>query len=449
MKDVERESRSLANLRHELRTPLNAIIGYSEMLLEDAEDEGQEGLIADLRRIHTAGKALLALVSDILDSQSVDAELDFQLRTSLNAIIGYAEMLLEDAEDEGREDLILDLQRIHAAAKHFLATISREIPAEAGRPSHVAPQIPAGAGRPSHVAPQIPAEAGRPSHVAPQIPAEAGRPSHVAPQPDREAAAISSTIQDAATAVCPPMEDDAGAVVGGRGYLLVVDDNEINRDILSRHLERQGHTVAVAENGRQALEMVSTHPFDLVLLDVMMPEMDGYRVLECLKGDEAWRDIPVIMISALDEIDSVVRCIELGAEDYLPKPFDPVLLRARIGACLEKKRLRDQEVEYLRSVARVTAAATAVEAGEFEPESLADVARRTDGLGRLARVFQRMAREVYAREERLKRQVHELRIELSQARQARQVAEITETDYFRQLQAEAQNLRDILEGTSE
>jgi len=245
------------------------------------------------------------------------------------------------------------------------------------------------------------------------------------------------------------MEDDAGAVVGSRGYLLVVDDNEINRDILSRHLERQGHTVAVAENGRQALEMVSTHPFDLVLLDVMMPEMDGYRVLERLKGDEAWRDIPVIMISALDEIDSVVRCIELGAEDYLPKPFDPVLLRARIGACLEKKRLRDQEVEYLRSVARVTAAATAVEAGEFEPESLADVARRTDGLGRLARVFQRMAREVYAREERLKRQVHELRIELSQARQARQVAEITETDYFRQLQAEAQNLRDILEGTSE
>ena len=223
----------------------------------------------------------------------------------------------------------------------------------------------------------------------------------------------------------------------------------MNRDTLSRHLERQGHSVAVAENGRQALDMVSTHPFDLVLLDVMMPEMDGYRVLEHLKGDDAWRDIPVIMISALDEIDSVVRCIELGAEDYLPKPFDPVLLRARIGACLEKKRLRDQEVEYLRSVARVTIAAAAVEVGDFEPESLADVARRTDGLGRLARVFQSMAREVYAREQRLKQQVQELRIELSQARQARQVAEITETDYFRQLQAEAQNLRDILAGTSD
>jgi DNA-binding response OmpR family regulator len=195
--------------------------------------------------------------------------------------------------------------------------------------------------------------------------------------------------------------------------------------------------------------MVQTHPFDLVLLDIMMPEMDGYQVLQRLKIDDAWRDIPVIMISALDEIDSVVRCIEMGAEDYMPKPFDPVLLRARISASLEKKRLRDQEVAYLRNVARVTAAAAAVEAGEYELESLADVARRTDGLGQLARVFQSMAHQVYAREQRLRQQVQDLRIELSEARQARQVAEIAETDYFRRLQAEAQSLRDILEGTRE
>jgi DNA-binding response OmpR family regulator len=136
----------------------------------------------------------------------------------------------------------------------------------------------------------------------------------------------------------------------------------------------------------------------------------------------------------------------MGAEDYLPKPFSPVLLRARIETCLEQKRLRDQEAEYLRNVARVTAAAAAVEAGEFEPESLIDVARRTDGLGQLARVFQHMAREVYAREERLKEQVRALCIELSQSRQARQVAEITETEYFQRLQAEAGDLRDILEG---
>jgi class 3 adenylate cyclase len=130
--------------------------------------------------------------------------------------------------------------------------------------------------------------------------------------------------------------------------VLVVDDIEMNRDMLCSLLEADGHKTAVAENGRLALELVKAKPFDLILLDVMMPEMNGYQVLEQLKLDPELRDIPVIVLSALDEIGSVVRCIGLGAEDYLPKPFDPVLLRARIGACLEKKRLRDQEVR-LRS----------------------------------------------------------------------------------------------------
>jgi two-component system, NtrC family, response regulator len=187
--------------------------------------------------------------------------------------------------------------------------------------------------------------------------------------------------------------------------LLVVDDDETNRKILSGRLEAEGHKVVVAKNGRRALEMLVAQPFDLVLLDILMPEMDGYQVLKYLKSHQTLRDIPVIVLSALDEIESAVRCIEMGAEDYLTKPSNAVLLRARIGACLEKKRLRDQEVAYLQNVARVTSAAAAVETGAFEPESLTDVAKRTDELGRLARVFQGMAREVYAREERLKREV--------------------------------------------
>jgi class 3 adenylate cyclase len=125
--------------------------------------------------------------------------------------------------------------------------------------------------------------------------------------------------------------------------VIVVDDNEVNRDILCSLLEADGHKTAVAENGRLAVELIKAKPFDLVLLDVMMPEMNGYQVLEYLKSDSRLRDIPVIVLSALDEIGSAVRCIELGAEDYLPKPFEPTLLRARIGACLEKKRLRDRE----------------------------------------------------------------------------------------------------------
>jgi adenylate cyclase len=134
------------------------------------------------------------------------------------------------------------------------------------------------------------------------------------------------------------------------GLVLVVDDNEMNRDLLSRRLTRQGHTITVAEDGKQALEKMRSQRFDLVLLDIMMPEMNGYQVLEYLKADPDLRHIPVIMISALDDIESVVRCIELGAEDYLFKPFNPTLLKARIGACLEKKRLRDQEQAYLKQL---------------------------------------------------------------------------------------------------
>jgi DNA-binding response OmpR family regulator len=211
--------------------------------------------------------------------------------------------------------------------------------------------------------------------------------------------------------------------------------------MLSRRLARQGHAVAIAENGHQALEMITDRPFDLVLLDYMMPELNGYQVLQRLKADTTLREIPVIMISALDELDSVVRCIALGAEDYLPKPCNPVLLHARITACLEKKRLRDQELAYLHTVARVTETAAAVEAGTFTPGSLDDVAARTDALGRLARVFQRMAREVRMREERLQQQIQDLRIQVDEVKRARDVAEITETDYFRTLQDKARRLR--------
>ncbi len=135
-----------------------------------------------------------------------------------------------------------------------------------------------------------------------------------------------------------------------RGHILVVDDNRMNRLKLSLGLEQQGHTIALAKHGQQALEMIQAQSFDLVLLDIVMPEMDGYQVLDHMKRDSALRDIPVIVISALDEMESIVRCIEMGAEDYLPKPFDPVLLKARIGACLEKKRLHDQEQAYLKQL---------------------------------------------------------------------------------------------------
>jgi DNA-binding response OmpR family regulator len=223
--------------------------------------------------------------------------------------------------------------------------------------------------------------------------------------------------------------------------LLVVDDNSMNRIMLSRYIAKLGYQATLVENGRQALEKLQAEPFDLVLLDVEMPEMDGYQVLEQLKADPRLRDIPVIMISAVEELESVVKCIELGAQDYLPKPFNPVLLHARLTACLERKRLRDQEVDYLQQVGRVTAAAAAIKANTFQPESLDEVARRPDELGQLAQVFQEMARQVYAREQQLQQQVQQLRIEIDQERRAREVADITESEYFQQLLGKADELR--------
>src|SRR5690349_5809480 len=231
--------------------------------------------------------------------------------------------------------------------------------------------------------------------------------------------------------------------------LLVVDDNSMNRIMLSRYITKLGYQATLVENGRQALEKLQGEPFDLVLLDVEMPEMDGYQVLEQLKADPRLRDIPVLMISAVEELESVVKCIELGAQDYLPKPFNPVLLRARLTACLERKRLRDQEVDYLQQVDRVTAAAAAIKANTFQTESLDEVAQRSDELGQLAQVFQEMARQVYAREQRLQRQVQQLRIEIDQAHKAREVAEITESEYFQQLLGKADELRNRVNADEE
>lgn len=135
------------------------------------------------------------------------------------------------------------------------------------------------------------------------------------------------------------------------GRILVVDDNRVNILLLGRGLEQQGHVVVFAEHGREALDLLREQDFDLILLDVLMPEVDGYQVLAELKLDPHLRDIPVVMTSSLDELDSVVKCVEMGAEDYLTKPINPVLLNARITASLEKKRLRDQQRELISKFA--------------------------------------------------------------------------------------------------
>jgi class 3 adenylate cyclase len=161
--------------------------------------------------------------------------------------------------------------------------------------------------------------------------------------------------------------------------LLLVDDNDDNLYTLSLRLKREGYgNIVTAPNGREALELLQAQPFDLVLLDIMMPELNGYEVLAAMKGDARLRHIPVIMISAVDEIESVIRCIEGGAEDYLSKPFNPVLLRARVGACLEKKRLRDQDAQHVEELA---------ELNRTLERRVHDQVAQLDNLSRLKRFF--------------------------------------------------------------
>ena len=220
--------------------------------------------------------------------------------------------------------------------------------------------------------------------------------------------------------------------------ILVVDDKQTNLDFMADYLTRQGHTPVLARSGGQALALVADQPPDLILLDYMMPGMTGFEVLQILKANARWRHIPVIVFSSLEDIDSIARCIELGAEDYLPKIFNPTLLQARIDASLEKKRLREREQAQLVHLETAKQRADKL-LNIVIPIGIAlSVEQMVEALSTLAVV----ALEAYLREQGLRQQVRQLTIEIDEARQAKQVAEITETDYFQQLQAKARRLRD-------
>jgi adenylate cyclase len=297
------------NLKHDLRTPLNHIIGYCELLLEEADGLPDKAFAADLEHIHFAGRRLLNVINDLFDPvksaayKSDPSLVHHEIRTPLNQIIGYAEMLQEEARERGTEEFAADLEKILAAARELLRLVVENL---AG--------IELGLG-----------QAEKP--VSNQATGFIRRENIL------------------------PMPGSNGRLATERpGCILVVDDDENNRAMLARRLVRLGHTVSLAENGRRALEELRAGNFDLMLLDIQMPELNGYEVLEQMKADPALRDVPVIVLSASDEIERVAHCIEMGAEDYLPKPFDPVLLQARISASLEKKRFRDREVSYLRQI---------------------------------------------------------------------------------------------------
>jgi adenylate cyclase len=307
-----RETNSrLAHVRQELLAPANAIVGYADILRDEATRRELLTLMPDIDRIRASAEALLSLVEGLLDTGATTAcregesQSDFQkrllhdLRNPLNAIKGYGEMLLEDIVDLGGVSLRQDLERLLTEAARLLASIEWIVNFT--------------------------------SYHTSSIETEAERTRLMAADP--------------LLAIGAPDLSQKHSRETGR--ILVVDDNASNRGLLLRRLEREGHQALEAKSGRQALAILDSEEVDLILLDLMMPDMNGLQVLERLKTHGRLRDIPVIMISGLQETNSVIRCIEAGAEDYLPKPFDQVLLRARINACLERKHWHDRELGYL------------------------------------------------------------------------------------------------------
>jgi adenylate cyclase len=297
--------------RQEFGAPVATIIGLTELMIEDARRIGDNLLASDLGRIHSAGLLLQDQVSELVDlatqgsldaigdTEAVKSKLRHDLRTPLNAIKGYSELIIEGARESGDQDLIADTGKLLDAAEQLLGQIDKLVGlTDAGAES---------------------------ADVPPLI------------------AMPSRSLIDQVMRSIQPITPNARRDQSISSRILVVDDMEANRELLSRRLSRDGHLVTMANDGHSALELLGTAEFDLVLLDLMMPDINGFDVLRRLKEDPAMRHIPVIMISALDEIDSIVRCIEAGAEDYIAKPFDPVLLAARIDATLERKRLRDRE----------------------------------------------------------------------------------------------------------
>jgi class 3 adenylate cyclase len=303
-----RDLEALSRLRHSLRTPLNQIIGYSEMLMESAEENNVSSILVDLKRIHTSGGQLLALINDALAPWKIETgKIDFpgmrrDMRTPLNAVIGYAELCLDEANANNHTELVKDLQKILLAAQNLYALFeSQDYPDQMDASGQI------------------------------------GDINSL----EATAAAASNAPETA------PHDFGITAAPVPTAKLLAVDDDEMNRDMLVRRLTKLGYQVGEASTGREALAKLKDGNFDLVLLDILMPDLDGFQTLEFMKADPRLRHIPAIMLTALDDVESTVRCIEAGAEDYVPKPFNPTILRARITASLEKKRLRDQEQAYL------------------------------------------------------------------------------------------------------
>ena len=313
--EEELRKRALAAyVAQDLGSPARDILGFLDLAVEQARELGLDDLLEYFESISQAAGMLNRLLDRVIEAgpevvaggaagevvgSDLSAKLRHDLRTPLNAIIGYSEMIAEELAEQPHEALKSDVAVIRAEAGVLLERIDAIVEFSL-----------------------------------------------------TEAASESAahTAEDVAHSLAAMANGEGAEAARQVGRILVVDDIASNRDLLSRRLTRDGHTVLLAQSGAEALDCLTSVDMDVILLDVLMPDMNGIEVLSKLKANPDWARIPVIMISGLTEMDAVIRCIAAGADDYLAKPFNHVLLQARLKACLERKRWADRERQYQRRI---------------------------------------------------------------------------------------------------
>ena len=291
----------LTQIGQRLAGPVQAILGYQELVVQDLAASGPEDARADADKVLQAARALVALVADLIANGPGaldDAELHHELRTPVNAILGYSELTLEDFEDELEPAIAGDIRTIIRECGQFLAQLDTLLGWSRGEAE---------------------------------------------PQDSAVDAGIAESLERVLASPSPMKDIEAGRI-------LVVDDTPANRELLQRQLARRGHEVETAASAAEAVQRLEAGGIDVVLVDILMPEVNGIELLAQLKADPRWRDIPVIMISGLKETQAVVRCIAAGAEDYLEKPIDPVLLHSRVDSCLDRVRWSRREQNFLAQI---------------------------------------------------------------------------------------------------
>lgn len=298
-------------VRHELKTPINAILGYGEILQEDLEDANFSWRMK-LDQMIINGRAILEIINDTLvvpeageESHAyfsiISQKVNQKSKQLIEEIISITGQISLDVRDKQTKE---DIDKIHDSALRLQELMNDIV-----------------------------------SVVDNYLESLAPSPVKLNPQFESSLAELPLQIIKQVLPVAK---------------ILVVDDTQSNLDLLSRFLIRKGHQVTVCQTAKLALKTVEAGDYDLILLDLMMPEINGYQLLELLKNNAKYRHIPVVMISALDDMNSIISCIEIGAEDFLLKPFDPVLLKARIDSSLERKRLRDKEKLYTMQVEKLS-----------------------------------------------------------------------------------------------